>query len=112
MASTERVVILMTGAQKATITQRAQAAGLSAGEYVRRRALDEDPVVGALLEELATSTASVNAALDAAVARLDASDAQRDRREDEARTKARAEFADVDPDRLVELLDAAHGVAA
>lgn len=110
MASTERVVVLMTPDQKAAVTRRAQAAGLSVGEYVRRRALDDDPVVVALLGELAASTAVVNAALDATMARLDAADAQSARREAEARAKAKTEFADVDPRRLMALLDAAQPV--
>ena len=110
MASSERIVVLLTDTQKATITARAAAAGLSASEYVRRRALEDDLAVSTLLEDLATP--AVNAALDAAVAWLDEADARRATRDSEARAKARAEFADIDPGKLVALLDAARTEAA
>lgn len=72
MAATERVVVLMTPEQKSDVTQRAAAEKLSLGDYMRRQALGDDEILGALVEELAASTERARVALDRTLARLDA----------------------------------------
>jgi hypothetical protein len=76
--ATERVGVLMTVTEKKRIARKAQKAGMSLGEYLRRAAAafspeeDEDALVG-LLTQVERSTAAVSAAIDEALAHVDAS---------------------------------------
>lgn len=98
MAATERVVILMTKAQKRTVESRARAARLGVGAYMRRKALgedgDEDAVLNTLARELKASNARAARALDDAITRLEATKLQWPELEAAARRHAEAEFAD------------------
>lgn len=104
MAATERVVVLMTPEQKSDVTQRAAAERLSLGDYMRRQALGDDELLGALVEELAASTERARIALDRTLARLDESERQMPDVEAAARGRALAEFSALDPQLFAQLL--------
>ena len=99
MAATERVVILMSKAQKRTVESRARAAQLGIGAYMRRQALgeagDEDVVLNALAKELQASNARAARALDDAIAQLEATKLQWPELEAAARRHAEMEFAEL-----------------
>ena len=73
MAVTERVTILMEPGQKAEITRRAKAAGMSAGEYLRIAAEKFEPEeddldlkrLSQVLEQLAEDARKNSRAIDA-----------------------------------------------
>ena len=97
MAATERVVILMSKAQKRAVESRAHAARLGIGAYMRRQALgeagDEDAVLSALAKELKASNARAARALNDAIAQLEATKLKWPELEAAARRRAKAEFA-------------------
>ncbi|MGH8600524.1 MAG: hypothetical protein ACRET1_07660 [Burkholderiales bacterium] len=99
MAATERVVILMSKAQKRAVESRARAARLGVGAYMRRQALgeggDEDAVLHALAKELKASNARAARALEEAVKRLEATKLQWPELEAAARRRAEMEFAEL-----------------
>ncbi len=71
MAATERVVILMTVAEKRRLEVKARRLGASAAEIVRRSVKaydpdDDDPQVSAMLDRLVEAHRSALAALDRA----------------------------------------------
>jgi len=103
MVATARVTVLMEHAQKNRLAQRAKTMGLSVGEYVRSKALDEDGHE-ALLDAVRASTARANAALDRVLALLESG---QDAFANEAalRAQARREFANVDFAALADWLD-------
>ncbi len=68
---TERVTFLASPEAKRTITARATARGMSVGEYVRRKALDEDEASPEEEAELAMLIEQVNAAAPRIQASLD-----------------------------------------
>ncbi len=70
---TERVTFLATPAVKQAIAARASSRGLSLGEYVRRRALDDDDLTPMQEAELSALVKEVNEAiprLQASLARI------------------------------------------
>lgn len=76
--ATQRVPVLMTGAEKKRISLQAQKAGVSVGEYLRRAAAafspaDNDAALAGLLAQVEKSTAAASAAIDDALAHVDAS---------------------------------------
>lgn len=95
-AATERVTILMDAAQKARLTKQARASGLSLGEFIRNRALDEDALLTVLVTELRGSTAAATTAIDQLVERMDARELELELRDAETRRRAEAEFAWLD----------------
>lgn len=99
MAATERVVILMSKAQKRAVESRARAARLGVGAYMRRQALgessEEDDVLRALAKELEASNARAVRALDDAVTRLETTKRKWADLEATARRRAEVEFADI-----------------
>ncbi|MGH8110362.1 MAG: plasmid mobilization protein [Rhodanobacteraceae bacterium] len=99
MAATERVVILMSKAQKHAVESRARAARLGVGAYMRRQALgeggDEEAVLGALAKELKASNARAVRALDDAVTRLETTKRKWPELEAAARRRAELEFAEL-----------------
>lgn len=103
MAATERVTILMEPAQKAALTKHAQAMGQSVGEYVRRRALDDDNMLDALVAELRASTATAMHAIDATVARIDARERAMAAREATVKEQVRELFTNQDVEALIQL---------
>jgi len=105
MVATARVTVLMEHAQKARLAERAKIMGLSVGEYIRSKALDEEGHE-ALLDEVRASTARANAALDRVLALLQRSQEQAAANDDAAiRARARREFAGVDFAALADWLD-------
>ena len=60
---TERVTFLATPDVKRAIAARASTRGLSLGEYVRRKAMDDDELSPEEEAELSTLVAEVNAAI-------------------------------------------------
>ncbi len=76
--ATQRVPVLMTSAEKKRISVQAQKAGVSVGEFLRRAAAafspeDNEESLAGLLAEVEKSTAAASAAIDAALAHVDAS---------------------------------------
>jgi hypothetical protein len=67
----ERITFLASPEAKQALAARASASGLSIGEYVRRRALDEDEVTPAQEAELAALVAEVNIAIPRMAQMLD-----------------------------------------
>jgi hypothetical protein len=104
MAATERVVVLMTPAQKQAVVEHARAENLSVGDYMRRRALGEDELLVRSLAELSVSTQIAVAALDGSIARLRQVETSQDRADRRARESALAEFEDVDPELFASLV--------
>ena len=85
--ATERVVTLMTPAEKAKLEDKARKAGVSVGEFVRRSVDSFDPEatedlmqLAALAAELETSNRAAAEALDRALASVDGLRAQLERR--------------------------------
>lgn len=74
----QRIPVLVTIAEKKSITARAKAAGLSVGEFLRQAAAafrpgDDSEVLDKLLHEMEKSTERANAALDDANIYIEAS---------------------------------------
>jgi len=74
----ERVLVLMSAAEKKRISKEAQRAGVSIGEYLRRAAAafspdDENEALDGLLRQVERSTAAANAAMDRTLAHVEAS---------------------------------------
>lgn len=85
--ATERVTVLMTPSEKIALEAKAKGAGVSVGEFVRRSVDAFDPAEAADLVQLAVlavelerSNREAAAALDCALASIDATRAQLDRR--------------------------------
>ena len=83
----ERVTVLMTPSEKSALEAKAQEAGLSVGAFVRRSVAWFDPEqvsdlaqLAALASELERSNREASAALDRALASIDATRAQLDGR--------------------------------
>lgn len=71
--ATERLPVLVTREQKATIAKRAKAAKLTMGEFIRRAAEAyspeaDDAALDGLLEQVRKTTAEAGKALDEALA--------------------------------------------
>ncbi|HYE52215.1 MAG TPA: hypothetical protein VEB20_21650 [Azospirillaceae bacterium] len=86
-AATERVTTLMTPTEKARLEAKARQAGVSVGEYVRRSVDGYDPQEAESLaqlalfaSELARSSQEASEALDRALASVEATRAQLERR--------------------------------
>lgn len=67
---TERMVLMIGTAEKAEITSRAKALGLTASEFVRRAAAAYEPAQEALLEELAVLGGELDRSADRLKAKL------------------------------------------
>jgi len=76
--ATERVPVLMTATEKRRLAREAEKAGMSLGEYLRRAAAafspeDDNDALAGLLTQVERSTAAASAAIDDALAHVDAS---------------------------------------
>ncbi len=76
--ATERIPVLVTAKEKALIAKRAQDAQLSMGEFLRRAASsfhpDEDQrMLEGMIGQMLKTTAQANAAIDDALAYIEAS---------------------------------------
>lgn len=77
-AATERIPVLVTAQEKARIAEMAQAAHLSMGEFLRRAAAsfrpsEEDKILEGMIDQMARTTAQASAAIDDALAFVEAS---------------------------------------
>lgn len=94
MARTEQISVLMTTDEKRELPKRAEQAGMSRGDFVRRavkvykpKAKTESPELDAMLAELDASAERAHAALRGALLALDESEARIERMEAEATEK-------------------------
>lgn len=76
--ATQRIPVLVTVREKARIAKMAKAAGLSMGEYFRRAAAsfhpsEDDLMLAGMIEQMVKTTAHASAAIDDALAYVDAS---------------------------------------
>ncbi len=76
--ATERIPVLVTAAEKGRIAQMAKDAGLSMGEFLRRAAAsfrpsEEDTALAGMIDQVSKTTAQASAAIDHALALVDAS---------------------------------------
>ena len=77
-AATERIPVLVTPAEKKQIARMAKAAGMSMGEYLRRAAAsfqpsEDDAILEGMIAQMAKTTADASAALECALAFVEAS---------------------------------------
>jgi hypothetical protein len=77
--ATERIPVLVTGAQKAKIAKMAKASGLTMGEFLRRAAEsyvpnNDDKLIEALANQVIKSTDAAAEAIDSALSFIAASD--------------------------------------
>lgn len=75
---TERIPVLVSAAEKSRIAKRAEDAGLSMGEFLRRaassyRPSEEDRLLEGLIDQVNKTTAQASAAIDEALAYVEAS---------------------------------------
>lgn len=76
--ATERIPVLVTATEKGQIAKMAKAAGLSMGEFLRRAAAsfrpsEDDKMLEGMIDQMNKTTAQANAAIDEALAFVDAS---------------------------------------
>lgn len=76
--ASERIPVLVTADEKARIARMAKDAGLSMGEFLRRaassfRPSEEDQVLEGMIEQMNKTSAQASAAIDKALALVDAS---------------------------------------
>jgi hypothetical protein len=77
-AATQRIPVLVTPAEKNRIAGMAKNAGLSMGEYLRRaamafRPIEEEKLLEGMIDQMNETTARASAALDEALAFVEAS---------------------------------------
>lgn len=88
--ATARIPVLVTEAQKASIAEKAKAAGLTMGEFLRRAAesyspSEEEKLLEGLVTQVLETTEKANRAIDDALAYVAASEARIAEIETEAR---------------------------
>ncbi|WP_301102982.1 hypothetical protein [Propionivibrio sp.] len=76
--ATERIPVLVTATEKGQIAKMAKAAGLSMGEFLRRAAASfrpgqDDQILEGMIDQMNKTSAQANAAIDKALACVDAS---------------------------------------
>lgn len=76
--ATERIPVLVTAKEKAMIAKRAQDAHLSMGEFLRRAASsfrpnEDQKMLEGMIDQMLKTTAQANAAIDDALAYIEAS---------------------------------------
>ncbi|MDR3220866.1 MAG: hypothetical protein LBU46_02500 [Candidatus Accumulibacter sp.] len=76
--ATQRIPVLVTPDEKKQIAQMAKHAGLSMGEYFRRAAMafrpsEDEKLLEGMIEQMNKTTAQANAAIDEALAFVEAS---------------------------------------
>ena len=77
-AATERIPVLVTAQEKAQIAAMAKAADLSMGEFLRRAAAsflpaEDERMLEGMIDQMLKTTAQANAAIDEALAFVEAS---------------------------------------
>ncbi|MBI3146851.1 MAG: hypothetical protein HYZ18_16660 [Pseudogulbenkiania sp.] len=91
--ATERIPVLVTPQEKSRIAAMAKAAGLSMGEYLRRAAdsyapSEDEAILEGMIEQMAKTTAQASAAIDDALAYVEASNRRIAALEAQAQKKA------------------------
>jgi hypothetical protein len=76
--ATQRIPVLVTVAEKGIIAKRAKEAGLSMGEFLRRAAesfspSEDDKILEGMIDQMNKTTAQASAAIDQALAYVEAS---------------------------------------
>lgn len=76
--ATERIPILVTSTEKGQIAKMAKSAGLSMGEFLRRAAAsfrpsEDEKMLEGMIDQMNKTTAQASAAIDKALAFVDAS---------------------------------------
>lgn len=76
--ATQRINILVSRQEKASITRAAKAAGISVGEFLRRAAAsfnssEDDALLEGMIDQMTKTTAQASAAIDDALAFVEAS---------------------------------------
>lgn len=76
--ATERIPVLVSATEKSQIAQMAKDAGLSMGEFLRRaassyRPSEEDAMLAGMIAQMNKTSVQANAAIDAALAFVEAS---------------------------------------
>jgi hypothetical protein len=76
--ATERIPVLVTATEKGQIAKMAKDAGVSMGEFLRRaassyRPSEEDRMLDGMIDQMNKTTAQANAAIDEALAFVEAS---------------------------------------
>lgn len=93
----DRLVVLVSKAEKAAMSKRAQASGMSVSDYVRtaaERYSEPSELEQALMKDLVAALEEANAKTDASLARLEATRARAAAFDEEAyRAKVRDELA-------------------
>ena len=92
-AATERVPVLMTPAEKKRVVSKANKAGLTTGEYMRRaaegyRSADDDKALEAMINEMNKATRKAEKAIDDALAFVAASNKRIEEMEAKAKSEA------------------------
>ncbi|MBL8540858.1 MAG: hypothetical protein JNK68_10855 [Betaproteobacteria bacterium] len=77
-SATERIPVLVTAEEKDRIAARAKSAGLSMGEFLRRaadsfRPSEDEKILEGMIEQMAKTTAQASAAIEDALAFVEAS---------------------------------------
>jgi hypothetical protein len=77
-SATERIPVLVTAEEKSQIAKRAKTAGLSMGEFLRRAAAsfrppEDEKILEGMIGQMAKTTARASAAIDDALAFVEAS---------------------------------------
>lgn len=81
--ATERIPVLVTPREKALIAEKAKAAGVSMGEFLRRGAassiaIDDEKLLAGMIEQMLKSTESASRAIDDALDFIAASNGRLD----------------------------------
>lgn len=76
--ATERIPVLVSAAEKHQIARMAKEAGLSMGEYLRRAAAsfrpsEDEELIEGMIDQMLKTTAKASAAIDEAIAFVEAS---------------------------------------
>jgi hypothetical protein len=92
--ATKRIAVLMTPAEKKRVVSKANKAGLTTGEYMRRaaegyRPSDDDKALEAMINEMNKATQKAETAIDDALAFVAASN----KRIEEMEAKAKSEMS-------------------
>jgi hypothetical protein len=77
-SATERIPVLVTAEEKDRIAERAKSAGLSMGEFLRQAAAsflpsEDEKILEGMIEQMAKTTAQASAAIEDALAFVEAS---------------------------------------
>jgi hypothetical protein len=77
-SATERIPVLVTATEKGQIAKMAKTAGLSMGEFLRRAAAsyrpsEDDKMLEGMIDQMNKTTAQASAAIDKALAFVEAS---------------------------------------